>query len=186
MVTEAVAKRELSQQVQDMADQWQGYYCFEEDCAWALAAKELTAVRDHALKQEGQTAERFDAAVLGTLARWYPEFLEQTGEPYSDETYEEVEKPRNSRMATDAQVREAMQQCSDPIHFTVRYDEEAGTLTIKANGHKIYAGEPHVPLQEDGQFNERILLEAKLYHDLTRKARKFLGMEGKVPETRSR
>ena len=38
--------------------------------------------------------------------------------------------------------------------------------------------EPHVPLQEDGTFNAEILKEAKLYHELAKKARKFLGTEG--------
>lgn len=74
MVTARVAEKELSHQVQEMGNRYGDYYCYEEDCAWALAARELTAVRDHAIKQEGQTAERFDETVRGTIQRWYPEY----------------------------------------------------------------------------------------------------------------
>jgi uncharacterized protein DUF7007 len=67
MVSAGVAERRLSERARERAIRWDGYYCYEEDCEWAIAARELPEVQDY-FKVSTED-------IMDTLYRWCPEYL---------------------------------------------------------------------------------------------------------------
>ena len=111
-------------------------------------------------------------------------FVELWGEPWyqmvmaEGETWQTVSmEEANYGLLTDRQQLAHQGMCFLGWHAAGGDYGEAvfasfGGKHADVPGHEF---EPHVPLKENGQIHERMLREARLYLDFTRKAREILG-----------
>lgn len=75
MVSKGVAEKRLSDKARENALIYGGYYCFEEDCDWAIAARELPEVQAY--------FKVSDEDIQSTLHAWNPRYLGVTHEKAS-------------------------------------------------------------------------------------------------------
>jgi hypothetical protein len=78
MISKGVAHKRLSPKAIELGDVYGGYYCYEEDCKYAIIQIELPEVRSELYEEE---------VFLKSLSRHYPEYVISRGEIPSEPEY---------------------------------------------------------------------------------------------------
>ena len=93
MLSEKFAKSHLSKEALELADIYNGYYCYEEDCLWAVPALELLdefgdKIFAHCVGSSiYATKEGRMKTITDTLSSYYPEVLIAKGIQPDPELY---------------------------------------------------------------------------------------------------
>lgn len=70
----------LSEAAKSRAIHHNGFYCFEEDCAWAIATLELKELQTERLKKYAASINKtWGQVVMATISEYYPEYLVERG-----------------------------------------------------------------------------------------------------------
>lgn len=82
MINASIAEKLLSKEAKERGEIYGKYYCYEEDCAWAIPTWEISALQEEA-NLKGFADSTFTTVrkiVMETLSNYYPEYLEERGE----------------------------------------------------------------------------------------------------------
>ncbi len=89
MITKAFAEKHLSDSAKKRALRYSHYYCYEEDCDWAIPVLEL---KDRWLDMKGLNLIDLKESTLRTLSKYHPDYLLERGitpiEPFYSEYLE--------------------------------------------------------------------------------------------------
>jgi len=99
MVTKAFAEKHLSAAARKRGEKCGDYVCFEEDCAWQIAAFELKSpYRERLLDDDtGVIREQYDRnRLLEALSFWYADYLIEIGEKPVEPQYARFRKKKLS------------------------------------------------------------------------------------------
>ena len=82
LISKGVAKKRLSAAaLKYAAEEWNGYYAFEEDCACAVLFLELPEIRKPEWNAEAEES------IVRSISRWLPDYLLATGRTPAPEAY---------------------------------------------------------------------------------------------------
>lgn len=78
MIPEAIATQRLSPAAQKRALRFEGFYCYEEDCDWAIPTLELLALRSG--RYNGRVYHvSTEEELMRTLSGWHADYLLERG-----------------------------------------------------------------------------------------------------------
>jgi hypothetical protein len=103
MISKGYAEKHMRSAALEYGIKYGGYYCYEEDCDWAVCANELPVLRQY-FADHGEDIKDIDRIILKTLSAWRADYLIACGiTPLPEEYagYLRDKKDDEMRMAKD-------------------------------------------------------------------------------------
>ena len=133
MISRGWAEKNLSEACLDEALVHQGYYCFEEDCAWSLVAHENEVVFNALLARDdkGLGEEHNRASLLKdidtSLGAYYKNYLAKRGGTFDGLTFQNIHTGDRLILGDGTQY-----------YFVEPYTKAPKEWIVRKNGSKLY------------------------------------------------
>ena len=143
MISKGFAEKRLTTYAIHYGISYGGYYCFEEDCDWAIPAHELIELRTYYVDNTvgGGTYKIVDDMILQTLSRWRADFLIAKGyTPLENEymSYKQDQKYDEMRAAKHPDLIISASSTNTPNVVEVITADEKIHFVTQTSYHKHY------------------------------------------------